>query len=65
MTVYLPDIGGLLPVYVVDEYEGFRVKTFAELTDDELGRLPAVRTSPPSATSPSVPAAWTPPSPTT
>src|SRR5215207_2902483 len=36
VTVYLPDIGGLLPVYVADEYEGFRVKTFAELTDAEL-----------------------------
>ena len=36
VTVYLPDIGGLLPVYVADEYEGFRVKTFAGLTDAEL-----------------------------
>ena len=27
------DIGGLLPVYVHDTYEGFEVKTFAELTD--------------------------------
>jgi glycosyltransferase involved in cell wall biosynthesis len=36
VTVYLPDIGGLLPVYVADEYEGFRVKTFADLTDAEL-----------------------------
>ena len=33
-----PDIGGLLPVYVHDEYEGFEVKTFAELTDGELDR---------------------------
>ena len=24
VTVYRPDIGGLLPVYVADEYEGFR-----------------------------------------
>jgi glycosyltransferase involved in cell wall biosynthesis len=37
VTVYIPDIGGLLPVYVHDEYEGFRVKTFAELTEEELG----------------------------
>jgi glycosyltransferase involved in cell wall biosynthesis len=37
VTAYIPDIGGLLPVYVADEYEGFRVKTFAELTDEELG----------------------------
>jgi glycosyltransferase involved in cell wall biosynthesis len=36
VTVYVPEIGGLLPVYVADRYEGFRVKTFAELTDDEL-----------------------------
>ena len=31
-----PNIGGLLPVYVRDEYEGFEVKTFVELSDDEL-----------------------------
>jgi len=36
VTVYVPDIGGLLPVYVEDPYEGFRVKAFAELTDREL-----------------------------
>ena len=36
VTAYVPDIGGLLPVYVADPYEGFRVKTFAELTDAEL-----------------------------
>src|SRR3954453_19205261 len=36
VTVYLPDIGGLLPVYVADEYDGFRVKTFHDLTDAEL-----------------------------
>ena len=38
MTAYVPDIGGLLPVYVHDEYEGFEVKTFAELSDAELDR---------------------------
>src|SRR4051812_24339890 len=37
VTAYVPDIGGLLPVYVADEYAGFRVKTFAEMTDQELG----------------------------
>src|SRR3954447_13691015 len=37
VTAYVPDIGGLLPVYVADEYEGVRVKTFAALGDDELG----------------------------
>jgi glycosyltransferase involved in cell wall biosynthesis len=36
VTVHLPDIGGLLPVYVADRYEGFEVKTFPELTDSEL-----------------------------
>ena len=25
VTVYVPEIGGLLPVYVADRYEGFRV----------------------------------------
>jgi glycosyltransferase involved in cell wall biosynthesis len=37
-TVYRPDIGGLLPVYVFDTYEGFEVRTFDRLTDDELAR---------------------------
>jgi glycosyltransferase involved in cell wall biosynthesis len=37
VTAYVPDIGGLLPVYVYDHYEGFEVRTFGELTDDELG----------------------------
>jgi glycosyltransferase involved in cell wall biosynthesis len=36
VTVYVPEIGGLLPVYVDDPYEGFRVKTFADLADSEL-----------------------------
>ncbi len=36
VTVYTPDIGGLLPVYVADRYDGFEVKTFPELTDAEL-----------------------------
>ncbi|MDQ3987280.1 MAG: glycosyltransferase family 4 protein [Actinomycetota bacterium] len=31
-----PFIGGLLPVYVYDEYEGFSVKRFVDLTDSEL-----------------------------
>ena len=38
VTVHVPDIGGLLPVYVADRYEGFEVKTFPELSDDELQR---------------------------
>src|ERR1700759_3022337 len=36
VQVHNPDIGGLLPVYVRDPYEGFEVKTFPEMTDDEL-----------------------------
>jgi len=35
-TVYRPDIGGLLPVYVADRYEGIRARTFAECSDEEL-----------------------------
>ena len=31
-----PPIGDLLPVFVYDEYEGFRVKTFVDLSDEEL-----------------------------
>jgi glycosyltransferase involved in cell wall biosynthesis len=38
ITVHVPDIGGLLPVFVADRYEGFEVKTFPELTDAELDR---------------------------
>jgi glycosyltransferase involved in cell wall biosynthesis len=38
LTVHVPDIGGLLPVYVHDRYPGFEVKTFAELSDEELDR---------------------------
>ncbi|HEV3473828.1 MAG TPA: glycosyltransferase [Actinomycetota bacterium] len=36
MVVIRPDIGTLLPVFVVDEYEGFEVKPFVDLEDDEL-----------------------------
>src|ERR1041384_7264896 len=36
VQIHNPDIGGLLPVYVKDPYEGFEVKTFDELTDAEL-----------------------------
>jgi glycosyltransferase involved in cell wall biosynthesis len=36
--IHNPDIGGLLPVYVKDPYEGFEVKTFDELTEAELDR---------------------------
>ncbi|MBM3666121.1 MAG: glycosyltransferase family 4 protein [Actinobacteria bacterium] len=38
VTVHVPEIGGLLPVYVADRYEGFEVKTFPELSEAELDR---------------------------
>jgi glycosyltransferase involved in cell wall biosynthesis len=38
VTIHNPEIGGLLPVFVRDAYEGFDVKTFSELSDDELDR---------------------------
>lgn len=38
VTVYRPDIGGVLPVFVKDRYAGFEVRTFAELSDEELDR---------------------------
>lgn len=38
VEIHNPDIAGLLPVYVKDPYEGFEVKTFAELSDAELDR---------------------------
>jgi glycosyltransferase involved in cell wall biosynthesis len=37
-TVYRPDIGGLLPVYVADRYEGIEARTFADCTDAEVAR---------------------------
>jgi glycosyltransferase involved in cell wall biosynthesis len=36
VTTYRPAIGGVLPVYVADRYEGFDARTFAELGDDEV-----------------------------
>jgi glycosyltransferase involved in cell wall biosynthesis len=38
ITAYTPDIGGLLPTYVADSYEGFEARTFPELSDEELER---------------------------
>jgi glycosyltransferase involved in cell wall biosynthesis len=35
-TVYRPDIGGLLPVYVADRYEGLEARTFAECSEAEV-----------------------------
>src|SRR3954471_13235319 len=36
VTVYRPDIGGLLPLYVADRYEGIEARPFSELSDDEV-----------------------------
>ena len=38
LRVLRPNIGEVLPVYVYDEYEGFTVKRFVDLTDEELER---------------------------
>jgi len=35
-TVYRPNIGGLLPVYVADRYEGIEARTFAQCSDAEI-----------------------------
>ncbi|MEA2209640.1 MAG: hypothetical protein QOF54_2117, partial [Solirubrobacteraceae bacterium] len=37
-TVYRPDIGDLLPVYVADRYEGIEARTFARCSDAEIAR---------------------------
>jgi glycosyltransferase involved in cell wall biosynthesis len=36
VTLYRPDIGGLLPVYVADRYEGLRAVTFADCSEREV-----------------------------
>ncbi len=41
VTAYLPEIGGLLPLYVQDDYEGFEAKVFEELSGEELERYVA------------------------
>ena len=38
VTAWRPDIGTLLPTYVVDRYEGLEAKSFLECTDEELSR---------------------------
>ncbi|HEX8713987.1 MAG TPA: glycosyltransferase, partial [Solirubrobacteraceae bacterium] len=35
-VVYRPNIGGLLPVYVADRYEGVEARTFAECSEAEV-----------------------------
>lgn len=37
-TAYRPDIGGLLPVYVMDRYEGIQARPFAECSEEEVDR---------------------------
>jgi glycosyltransferase involved in cell wall biosynthesis len=37
-TVYRPNIGGLLPLYVQDRYEGVEAKTFANCSEEEIAR---------------------------
>ncbi len=51
VTVHVPDIGRVLPVYVADTYEGFDAKPYPELTDEELdhylaANVEAVRAAP-------------------
>jgi glycosyltransferase involved in cell wall biosynthesis len=36
VEIHNPDIGGLLPVFVKDPYDGFEVKAFPELSEEEL-----------------------------
>ena len=37
-VVYRPNIGTLLPVYVLDRYEGMQARTFAQCSDAEIAR---------------------------
>jgi glycosyltransferase involved in cell wall biosynthesis len=37
-TIYRPDIGPLLPVYVADRYEGLEARTFTDCSDEEIER---------------------------
>jgi len=36
VTTYRPELGGLLPVYVADRYEGLEARTFARCSEAEL-----------------------------
>ena len=38
VTVYRPDIAGLLPLYVADRYDGIEARPFGDLSDAELDR---------------------------
>ncbi|HXN39253.1 MAG TPA: glycosyltransferase, partial [Solirubrobacteraceae bacterium] len=37
-TVYRPNIGDLLPVYVADRYEGIEARTFPDCSEEEIAR---------------------------
>jgi glycosyltransferase involved in cell wall biosynthesis len=37
-TVYRPNIGALLPVYVADRYAGIEARTFADCSEEEVAR---------------------------
>src|ERR1700709_2380647 len=37
VTTYRPDVGPILPVYVADRYEGVEARTYAELSDEQIG----------------------------
>ena len=65
VTAYLPEIGGLLPLYVQDAYEGFEARVFDELSDAEIERYIERQRRRGRATSPPPRAGSTPPSPTT
>jgi glycosyltransferase involved in cell wall biosynthesis len=52
VTIHVPDIGRVLPVYVVDRYEGFDALPFPELDEAALGHylavnVAAIRSMPP------------------
>ncbi len=36
ITAYRPDLGGLLPVYVADRYDGVEARPYQDLSDDEV-----------------------------
>jgi glycosyltransferase involved in cell wall biosynthesis len=36
VTAWRPDVGGLLPVYVLDRYEGMEARTFLDCSDAEI-----------------------------
>ncbi|HTB69753.1 MAG TPA: glycosyltransferase family 4 protein [Solirubrobacteraceae bacterium] len=40
-VVYRPNIGGVLPVYVADRYEGIEARTFADCDDEQIARYVA------------------------